>query len=278
MRPIETGRRRMNEQHASHRRDQAESAISVSELNTLTRCVLARMMAGLSLSLFGFFLALCGSSQAIAANHAGGVWAVPLGLLLLVLVLLLWIWLRADKSHTDDNSSPTVGPNGSDQDDPSPAGCEHPAPVIGEIELHRLVSEQIRRCSIQSSVLGIIGIHCDRRGQQIIDQVQRSLLGLARSRGARLLRRQEAGLLVLAPGQRPEQALDLAEDINQGLISMAVPAENAPLGITTASIALVLAHPSARHSASSLLEAVDKTLETARSQGGNRIEVLEHYG
>lgn len=268
----------MHEQHPSHQCDQAESAISISELNTLTRRVLARMMAGLSLCLLGFFLALCGSSQAIAANQPGVVWAVPVGLVLLVLVLLIWMWLRTDKSHAADNPGASAGQNGSYHDDQSQSASDRQAPVIGEIELHRLVSEQIRRCSIQSSVLGIIGIHCDRRGQQIIDQVQRSLLGLAQSRGARLLRRREAGLLVLAPGQRPEQAVDLAEDINQGLISMAVPAENAPLGITTASIALVLAHPSARHSASSLLEAVDKTLEAARSQGGNRIEVLEHYG
>ena len=76
---------------------------------------------------------------------------------------------------------------------------------------------------------------------------------------------------ILLPGTARDGASKIATSIRQAVAALALPHEASPLGVLTVSIGVASRRPTAEEPPSSLVEAADAALYTAKAAGRDRI-------
>ncbi len=246
------------------------------EINVRTCNVLLRLMSGMLLTLTGILLGLFVPAVVMAAadnSQSATIW--PWALTTLLVALAIGLILAFRRTHGDRNGqtsrqkvSTTPPTTGSQQDSDIAS--------LSEDSLARLLDQHIQRCAAQSAPLAVIAVRADHNEEQHRSILARSLRGLAKSRGARLVQFPPGSVVVLAPSQNRDEAFRLAEELHQSVISMALPSDHNSLGVVTPSIGMVALLPTCQTSAAKLLDRVEQALEKATGAGGNRIEAWTH--
>jgi diguanylate cyclase (GGDEF)-like protein len=115
----------------------------------------------------------------------------------------------------------------------------------------------------------------DTRGHLVGDiclqAVARYVDGAVRRTGDLAARYGGEELAVLLPDTNLEGALELAEELREGIEALAIPNDGAPLGLITASIGAAAVVPETGEEPEVLIEMADSALYRAKSEGRNRV-------
>jgi diguanylate cyclase (GGDEF)-like protein len=77
--------------------------------------------------------------------------------------------------------------------------------------------------------------------------------------------------VVLLPGENPESAVRVAEEIRQAMIRRAVPHPSSPSGVQTVSVGVAAVVPQDGQSMRELLRLADRALYRAKDSGRDRV-------
>ncbi len=249
--------------------------MSPSEIHDRTCNVLLRMMSGMLLTLVGVLMSLFVSSVAMAsAGEVRIVSALPWLLIFAALTVgLVLVFSRKQQQGA------VIGQGNGQK--ASVMACAASASAnsngqaqFSEEKLKQLIDQHIQQCATESAPLAIIAIQADQDAGRHSSTITQSLQGLARSRGALMLRSVGSDVIVLAPSQSADRAQRLAEELHQSVISLALPCDNNALGVVTPSLGMVVTQPTRDTSTHTLLAELQQALKQARQAGGNRIETL----
>ena len=76
---------------------------------------------------------------------------------------------------------------------------------------------------------------------------------------------------MLLPGLSLDRALQIAEQLRAGIEVLAIPNQDAPLGLLTASVGVAAMLPGLDQTPEGLIEAADLALYQAKNEGRNRV-------